>query len=149
MFTLFVALAALGVLLLAVGFALAVKERGKTTKRTGPGIYAEMMRDSMRRDTLRNGDVPIGEWAVSWGKGVAVETEASYTMDEVKQMVNGKQYKRLLPPLLMIPGFVAMLVFAGLAILARATGEMRYAGYFLIVAGAYAAFLMTKDYLKA
>lgn len=149
MFVLFVVLAGVSFAVLVTGGLLALRARGQVSKRTGPGIYGEMMEERMHRDAVRDGAIPLATGVVATGKGVAVEATASYTVPEIRRAVREKRWGAALPALLIMAGLVLGIAFTGLAIAVRVTGDFRYAGWMLVGMAAYGVYLVASDWRKA
>ena len=146
MVVIFVVLAAVAAVMLGAGIALGVMDRGRTTVRKGPEIYGEMMAESMHRDTLREGEIPIAQKVFATGKGVAWERGASYSVPEIKTMLREGNYRGALPALLVMAGLVGLPLFLGLAVLVAWSSEnARIAGGILVAIGLYGGYMMARD----
>jgi hypothetical protein len=109
-----IVLTAISLIVLIVGLVWWLAGSGKTTRRSGPEVGAEIM-GGMGNDDPEMGATLLDKSAFA-GKGVAVEREAAVSYAEVKRMVRGRQWREALPPVLAIAGLYGLVVFGALAL---------------------------------
>jgi len=89
--------------------------RGRTTHRSGPDVGAEIMTDQEI-----GGGSQLGAGyskTVFHGKASMVRREVEVSMGEIKAGMKAGQWGRVLPAIMALTGFVALLFFGGLAAL--------------------------------
>jgi hypothetical protein len=94
-----------------------LKLRGKTTRRTGAEIGAEIMEEKMDRQALISGKSMIGRKAFFRGKGWAVDREASFSYAEIKRNLREGNITAVLPALLVMIGLIGFAICGGLVML--------------------------------
>lgn len=114
MFIPFIVLTAISGSALIIGFIWMLAAQGKTTRRSGPEVGAEIMGGSGGDDDGTG--VTLLEKSVFAGKGVAVEREAEVSYAEIKRMVRAREWRAALPPLLAMVGLAGLVVFGALAL---------------------------------
>jgi hypothetical protein len=118
MFVLFLALTILSLIVLVVGFIWLLTSRGRTTRRSGPEVGAEIM-TGMGDDVDAVDDeeaIPLVEKAVFVGTGVKVTRDADVSFGDIKGMMRDRQWLGALPALLVIGGLFGLIVFGVLAL---------------------------------
>jgi hypothetical protein len=85
---------------------------GETRRRTGADVGAEFLADSMADDI---DGPPVAQATLFKGKAVQVQGEATVSFAEIKQSIRTGQWRRLLPILLAIAGFLGIFLFGSLA----------------------------------
>ena len=113
MFILFLALAVLSLIVLIVGFIWLLTAHGRTTRRSGPDVGAEIMTG------LGDGDedaIPLVEKSVFVGTGAQVTRDADVSFGDIKGMLRDRQWRAALPALLAMAGLFGLIVFGVLAL---------------------------------
>lgn len=129
------------------GFVLALTSRGRSSVRKGPEIYAEMMAERMERENRMQ--APVAQAGVAYGKGIAWERRAVYTLPEVKQAIGERRYGAVLPALLGTGGLLGAIVFGGAGLALLASGNARFAGLLLLAIALYGTWMIASDYRRA
>ncbi len=114
-FTVFLALAIAGLIVLIVGFILLMTSRGETTRRSGREAGAEIM-GSLGEEETEGVSIPVLEKSVFVGTGVEVSREVEVPFAEIKQLVQDRRWRAALPPLLVLAGMFGLIVFGVLAL---------------------------------
>jgi hypothetical protein len=114
MFVLFVVLTVISAIALIVGVIWWLATSGKTTRRSGPDVGAEIMGGSTSDDDEVS--MTLLEKSAFVGKGVAIEREAGISYAEVKQMLRDREWRAAIPPLLALLGLYFFVVFGALAL---------------------------------
>lgn len=127
-------------ILLFIGFVWALIVRGKTTHRSGAEVGAEFMAEKMARQARLDGKTALARKTWFWGKGWAINREASYSYAEVKAMWRDGAYGALLPVALLAVGMLGVMFAGGLLMLV--TLPFRIPGLIVLAAGLYGAWLM-------
>lgn len=133
--------------MLVIGFAWALVERGTTTRRSGPQIGAEIASEHMARDSALEAKVPIVRKAWFRGVGVAVGREAEYSYAEIAQQLRRGNLRPVLPALLAMAGMVGMTFFLGLALLLMVSNKVF--GVVLLAFSLYAAYLAISGMIRS
>jgi hypothetical protein len=113
MFVVFLALSIVSLIILIVGFILLLTVSGKTTRRKGRDVGAEIMSDLGEDDEE---GIPVVEKSVFVGTGVTVSREADISFDEIKQAIKNRQWRDGLPALLVIVGLFGLVLFGVFAL---------------------------------
>lgn len=111
-----IALSAIGLALLAVGFAAALSKRGVTRRRAGPEIGAELLAEKMGREASDEGRKTLARRAWFWGRGWAVERTATYSTEEIRQALRRREPRAVWPALVGTAGMVLFPLFGGIAL---------------------------------
>jgi len=143
MFILCLALTIVFGVMLIVGFAWGLAERGKTTKRSGSEVGAELMAERMAGDAAKAGKMPVVRKAFFRGKGIAVEREAEYSYAEIKQRFREGGVRQVIPALLGMTGMLGLTFFLSLTLLTGLSNKiyglvvLAFCGYcvYLLIAG--------------
>lgn len=114
MFVWFVVLTVISGITLIIGFIWMLTASGKTTRRSGPEVGAEIMGGSAGDDD--EAGITLLEKSVFAGKAVAVEREAEVSYTDIKRMVRERRWRAALPPLLAMIGLSGLVVFGALAL---------------------------------
>ena len=109
---LFLVLTGLSVVDLIAGTVWTAVAFGQTRQRSGPEVGAEMTAERMARGTVGH---TRPQYVYFAGEGVAVEKEASLSLSEIKQGLKAGQWRRMLPVLLAIEGFLGLLLFGAVS----------------------------------
>lgn len=127
-------------ILFFVGLVWTLKLRGKTTRRSGADVGAEFMAEKMDRKTRLDGKASLARKTWFWGKGWAIEREASYSYAEIKAMWRDGAYGALLPVTLVAVGMLGIMFTGGLLMLL--TLPSRIPGLIVLAAGLYGVWLI-------
>ena len=116
MFILFLALTILSLIILIVGFIWLLTAHGRTTRRSGRDVGAEIM-TGMGEDVDDDDEaIPLVEKSVFVGTGVQVTRDADVSFGDIKGMMRDRQWRGALPALLAIGGLFGLIVFGVLAL---------------------------------
>jgi len=85
---------------------------GQTRQRSGPEVGAEMTAERMARG-MEGHTRP--QYVYFEGEAVSVEKEASLSLSDIKHGLKAGQWRRMLPVLLAIEGFVGLLLFGAVS----------------------------------
>jgi len=110
----FIVLAALGLVLVALGGVLLLIASGEARELTAQEVGEDIIR-RQTRDTA--GESPLFEEAVFEGKGGGTAVAASVSFADVKADWRAGRRRKALPPILILFGFTGLLVFLSLALL--------------------------------
>lgn len=146
MFIFFLLLTILFGLALVAGFAWGLIVRGKTTKRSGRDVGADLMAGKIGDDTLRKGETPLARRTWFRGKGVEVDREAEYSYSEIKKMLGEGRFLEALPALLVMAGIVRLTFFLGMTLLTRSATLIP--GLVLLAFSIYTAYLILAGFIK-
>lgn len=105
--------AGFSLIVLIIGGVWTLIRSGKTTRRTGPAIGAEIMNSALTSDD--EGLIGVNR-STFVGKAVAVEREATIDFADLKAQFARGDYLSVFPALLAIGGFVGVLFFGALAV---------------------------------
>lgn len=105
------------VLVLAIGTAWLVMERGRKTTRRGPEVFQEVFESRMKRQALLSGRPTVFQKTWTKGTGVSYEIEASMSHGEIKAALLTGQYSKAAPGLMIFVGLLGTIIFAGLTLL--------------------------------
>ena len=130
MIWLFLIFTVLSAIVLLIGCVWTLVLYGRTRRRSGPEVGAEVMAGSMR-DGLAG--KPVVQYTAFKGKAVAVEREASFSFADIKTMVRQGQWGRVLPVLMAIAGMWGLLFFGSISLL-LGTGDLLIGGLAVVVA---------------
>ncbi len=139
MFIWFLVLAAISLCCLIGGTAWMLVTQGQTTRRQGPETGAEIMGGEL-------GDSDSTGGTIFRGQGVAVKREVSVSIVDLKAAWLAGQRRAVLPFVIAIGGFVATLIFGGLALVVGL--EEKIWGLFLLATGLYTVWLLLKELRK-
>ena len=118
MFVLFLALTILSLIVLIVGFIWLLTSRGRTTRRSGSDVGAEIM--TGMSDGVDGVDdeeaIPLVEKSVFVGTGVQVTRDVDVSFGDIKGMMRDRQWRGALPALLAMAGLFGLIVFGVLAL---------------------------------
>ena len=117
MFVLFLALTILSLVVLIVGFIWLLTSRGRTTRRSGPEVGAEIM--TGMGDGVDGVDVeaiPLVEKSVFVGTGAQVTRDVDVSFGDIKGLIGDRQWRGALPALLAMVGLFGLIVFGVLAL---------------------------------
>ena len=117
----FIAMLVLTILCLAAtiaGFVLIFTNRGQTQRRSGDEVGRELMSEFMEDD--EDEATVLAEKTVFKGKAASAEAGVSISLGEIKGMLTSGEWRRALPLLLALGGFLGLFLFGGLAGLAAA-----------------------------
>jgi hypothetical protein len=118
MFELFLALTILSLIVLIVGFIWLLTSRGRTIRRSGPDVGAEIMTGMGDEGVDGDADeaIPLIEKSVFVGTGVKVTRDADVSFGDIKGMLRDRQWRGALPALLVMAGLFGLVVFGVLAL---------------------------------
>ena len=114
MFVLFLALTILSLIVLIVGFIWLLTTHGRTTRRSGPDVGAEIM--TGMGDDVDDEAIPLVEKSVFVGTGTQVTRDVDMSFGDIKGMLRDRQWRGVLPALLTIGGLFGLIVFGVLAL---------------------------------
>ena len=114
MFVLLLALTVLSLLVLIVGFIWLLAVQGRTTRRSGRDVGAEIMTGMGEED--EEGAIPLVEKSVFAGTGVQVTRDVDVSFGDIKGMLRDRQWRGALPALLAMAGLFGLIVFGVLAL---------------------------------
>lgn len=114
MFVLFVVLTVISALVLIVGAVWWLATSGKPTRRSGPDVGAEVM-GAPASDEGEIGATLL-EKSAFVGTGVAEAREAGISYVEIKRLLQAREWRAALPPLLGMLGLYFFIVFGALAL---------------------------------
>ena len=117
MFALFLALAILSLIVLIVGFIWLLASSGRTTRRSGAEVGAEIM-TGMGVDVDGGDDeaIPLVEKSAFVGTGAQVTRDVDVSFADIKGMMRERQWRGALPALLAMTGLFGLIVFGVLAL---------------------------------
>jgi hypothetical protein len=139
MFYVLLGSAGLAFVALVGGFAWALAERGRVTRRSGPEVHAELVEREIARESRLRGESVVSRQVWAGGTGHSVESSATYSTDEIVQAFRSGRLRPIAPGLLLVAGLFGLLVFGGLALLVR-PGALRLVGLGLLVLACYGSF---------
>jgi hypothetical protein len=118
MFVLFLALTILSLIVLIVGFVWLLTSHGRTIRRSGPEVGAEIMTGMGDEGVDGDADeaIPLIEKSVFVGTGVKVTRDADVSFGDIKGMLRDRQWRGALPALLVMAGLFGLVVFGVLAL---------------------------------
>ena len=117
----FIAMLALAILCLAAtiaGFVLLFTNRGQVERRSGEEVGRELVSEFMEDD--EDEAVVVAEKTFFKGRAASVEAGTSISLGEIKGMLTSGEWRRAVPLLLALGGFLGLFLFGGLAGLAVA-----------------------------
>lgn len=114
MLMLMIILTALNAIALIIGFVWMLTGMGKTSRRTGEQVGADMTAEHMVN--MLDQEESVGQTAVFKGKAVKVEREASISFRELWRLVEARAWRKVVPSLLAIGGMLGLLLFGSLAL---------------------------------
>jgi hypothetical protein len=144
MFGLFLVLTIVSGAVLIVGFAWWLAASGKTTRRSGPDVGAEIMGGQASDD--QEVGLTLLEKSVFAGKGAAVEREADVSVADLKGMLRQRQWRGALPPLLVIGGLCGLVLFGALALWARLDDKL--IGTLILAVALFAVVRVARDFVR-
>jgi hypothetical protein len=115
MFVLFLALTILSLIVLIVGFIWLLVSRGRTTRRSGPDVGAEIM-NGMGNEIDDEVVIPVFEKSVFAGTGAQVTRDVDVSFGDIKGMLRDRQGRGALPALLVMGGLFGLVIFGVLAL---------------------------------
>lgn len=146
MFIFFLSLTILFAIVLIAGFVWMLVTGGKTIKRSGPEVGAEIMSESTADDLPQEGEITVAEKTWFRGTGVAVKREAEYSYGDIKQQFRQGGLRAVLPVVMTMSGLVGLTLFLGLTLLVGLSDKLF--GVFLLAFSAYCAYLILRGFLK-
>jgi hypothetical protein len=130
--------------MLAGGIAM-IRQTGRTRRRTGDEVGAEVFAEQQARESEpTDASVQASRFR---GKAAAVEGEASIGMKEFKQLIQTRQWRRVLPSLCMILGLLCFMLFGATALLVAL--EQKATGILMLAVALYAVGRIAFDYIRA
>jgi hypothetical protein len=145
MFIFFLLLTVFFGLVLVIGFAWGLIVRGKTTKRSGQDVGAEIMADKMDEGMQGPGKKTLFERTWFRGKGVEVDRESEYSYSEIKKMLVEGRFLDALPAMMLMAGIVGLTFFLGLTLITGAATLVP--GLILLAFSVYAAYLILSGFI--
>jgi hypothetical protein len=115
MFVLLLALTIVSLIVLIVGFIWLLTAQGRTTRRSGPDVGAELM-TGMGDDVVDDEAIPLVEKSVFVGTGVKVTRDVDVSFGDIKALLRNRQWRGALPALLVIGGLFGLMMFGVLAL---------------------------------
>jgi hypothetical protein len=112
MFILFLALTGLSVVDLIAGTIWTAVAFGRTRRRSGSEVGAEIIAERMARGSEGH---TRPQYVLFEGEAVSVEKEAGFSLAEIKQRLKAGQWLQMFPVLLAIGGFLGLLFFGAVA----------------------------------
>lgn len=137
----------ISVILFLTGLIWTLKLRGKTTRRSGTEVGAELMAENMARRARLDGKASLARKTWFWGKGWAVDWEASYSYAEIKTMWRERAFGALLPVMLAAGGMLGIMLLGGILLLMILPS--RIPGLIALAAGLYGAWLICTGIRRA
>lgn len=114
MFAIVMVFAAISLIALVAGVTWWLAVSGRTTRRSGPDVGAEIMGGAAADDDQPG--IALLEKSAFVGQGVKVEREAEVSSAGLKQMLRLRQWRAAIPPLLAMGGLLGLVVFGALAL---------------------------------
>ncbi len=105
------------ILVLILGIAWLLAERGKTTTRHGSEVVREVFESRLKREARLSGRPAIYRKTWAKGVGVAVDVNASMSYGEIKAALLLGQYGKAAPGLMIFIGLLGTMIFLGLTLL--------------------------------
>ena len=118
MFITMLALTILCLIATIAGFVLILTNKGQTQRRSGGEVGRELMSEFLQDD--EGEAMVVAETTFFKGKAESAEASASISFGEIKGMLTSGQWRRALPLVLALGGFLGLFLFGGLAGLAVA-----------------------------
>jgi hypothetical protein len=140
MIVLFVSLAVISLLTLLGGIIWGVVASGRTRRRSGPQVGAEIMRDGTEGEGSGGAGIFIG-------KGVSVEGEVDVSLGDLKRAWRAGRKDAVAPFLLAWIGLEGLLFFSGFALLVAA--EEKLIGLLLLAMGLVALWMIGSQLRRA
>lgn len=149
MYLLFLILTLLFGAALVAGFVWFLVGAGRTTRRRGSEVGAEIMGavTDQEEDDQSQISIPIAEKTWFRGTGVSTHREASLSYAEIRRQLEAGNLRQVLPALLLIVGVVGATFFLGLTLLAA--GVDAIFGLFFVGFSLYVAYLVGLGILRA
>jgi hypothetical protein len=130
--------------MLAGGIAM-IRQTGRTRRRSGHEVGGEIFAQQQAQES-EPADASV-QPSTFRGKAVAVEGEASIGMKEFKQLIQTRQWRRVLPSLCMILGLLGFMLFGATALLVGL--EQKATGVLMLAVALYAVGRIAFDYIRA
>ena len=146
MFIFFLLLTIFFGLVLVAGFVWGLIVRGKTTKRSGRDVGAELMGEKMDDGMIGPGKKTLVRRTWFRGKGVEVDREAEYSYSEIKKMLSEERFLEALPALLVMTGIVGLTFFLGLTLITGVATLLP--GLIFLAFSVYSAYLILAGFIK-
>ena len=112
MHIIFIVLTVISLIALILGFVLFLTGSGKTQRRKGEQVGAQVMAEQ----TPDERDPPVAQTAAFKGKAGRVEREASVSFAEIKDSIVLGNWRQVLPALLATGGMIGLMIFSSLTI---------------------------------
>ncbi len=133
MITFLIGLSVLSFVALFAGAGGLLLSSRQTSWRHGEEVGTEMIAEQMDRDD----EGAVAQRAAFRGKAVAVRTETSVGLGDVKKQIKAGQWRAALPGLLVLAGFIGLLFFGSLALFVAM--EDKLVGGLIALVGIFAA----------
>ena len=135
MFWVIVALAVACGLCMIVGFVLMVKRGGRSTRRSGADVGAELTGAMADDDEDPGLTVPVYESSFFKGKATSVEVESTVGFDEIKAALAERRWRDAVPGLMAMLGMFGLMLFGSLILVVTLTDK--WIGVLFLAASIY------------
>ncbi|MDJ0657101.1 MAG: hypothetical protein QNJ40_23275 [Xanthomonadales bacterium] len=133
---LFGSLAVVALAILVAGFVLGAKQRGETSTREGPEVYAEMVQRNSSRESRREGQSVLKQKTWVGGTGKSGQVTVTYTSKEIAEAWRQSNLKSVAPGLMIAGGLLGVFLFGGLTLVSLG-GILVLVGVGLVLMGGY------------
>lgn len=135
-----IVLLAASLIAFVVGSVWTLALRGHTTHRKGAEVGAEMLEEKMARRAFRENRASLGRKAWFWGKGWAMEREATFSYAEIKAMWQKGSWGGLLPMGLLMVGMLGSIILGGLLLVLTLSTPIP--GILVLAVGLYGSWIV-------
>ena len=142
-----VALAVVCGVCMIVGFVLMVKHGGRSTRRSGPEVGAELMGAMADDDEDAGLTVPVYEASFFKGKATSVKVEGSVGFDEIKAALAERRWRDAVPGLMAMLGMFGLLLFGSLILVITLTDK--WIGVLFLATSIYGIVRASIGFLRA
>ena len=148
MFTLFLTLTIICLLLLVIGFVLMLVRSGTTERKSGEGVGADLMVDVFDEDEIDGVDLSSEiDLRTFRGEAEQVNVQAEYSFSEIKDLLVTGSWQTVLPVILTMMGLIGMLFFGALTLF-QVLNE-RWLAYLLLGLVVYSIVRIAFRFLRA
>ena len=148
MFTLFLTLTIICLLLLVIGFVLMLVRSGTTERKSGEGVGADLMVDVFDEDEIDGVDLSSEiDLRTFRGEAEQVNVQAEYSFSEIKDLLVTGSWQTVLPVILTMMGLIGMLFFGALTLF-QVLNE-RWLAYMLLGLVVYSIVRIAFRFLRA
>jgi hypothetical protein len=144
--TIAIALAAASLLLMLGGGLGMLRANARVRRRRGAEVEREAIARRMS-EPESPGEVASASASTFRGKAASVEAEASIDMAEFKRLLRAREWRRVLPSLLMIAGMLGFMTFGAIALTLLL--DQPVTGLLMLGVTAYAVVRILRDYRNA